>query len=255
MWIGIPLNGVPFFFAGTVDPDTMQMADADSLPTFSVFEESNTTAIVTGTMVKIATGRYYGTLTLSAGSGFEVGKYYGLVILATKTGSITGNAITSPKTGSFRCTPSEAVLGYSPVDVEEWKGVTAPAMTGDAFALIGTAGVGLSNLGDTRLGFLTGDSFTRIGAAGAGLTALGDTRIAHLDRDISAIFTTVMTESYNADGSAPTPAQALYLILQRLTEFVITTTSISIKKLDGSTQAAVLTLDDATNPTTSHRTA
>lgn len=33
--------------------------------------------------------------------------------------------------------------------------------------------------------FLTGDSFVRIGSAGAGLTALGDTRIAHLDADVS----------------------------------------------------------------------
>jgi hypothetical protein len=46
------------------------------------------------------------------------------------------------------------------VNVVDWKGATAPAMSGDAYA--------------------------RIGAAGAGLTALGDARIAHLDADISS---------------------------------------------------------------------
>lgn len=44
-------------------------------------------------------------------------------------------------------------------NVIDWKGATAPAMTGDAYA--------------------------RVGVAGAGLTALGDTRIAHLDADVS----------------------------------------------------------------------
>ncbi len=58
-----------------------------------------------------------------------------------------------------------------------------------------------------------------------------------------------ITESYNTDGSAPTPAQALYLILQRATEFSISGTTLTIKKLDGSTSAATLTLNDATNPT------
>lgn len=37
------------------------------------------------------------------------------------------------------------------VNVIDWKGATAPAMTGDAFARIGVAGVGLTNLGDTRV--------------------------------------------------------------------------------------------------------
>lgn len=36
-------------------------------------------------------------------------------------------------------------------NVIDWKGATAPAMTGDAFARIGVAGVGLTNLGDTRI--------------------------------------------------------------------------------------------------------
>lgn len=70
---------------------------------------------------------------------------------------------------------------------------------------------------------------------------------------ILAAWTTALTESYNADGSAPTPAQALFLIMQRLTEFAISGTTITVKKLDGSTTAATLTLDDATNPTSSTR--
>jgi len=70
---------------------------------------------------------------------------------------------------------------------------------------------------------------------------------------IATLFTTAMTESYNADGAAPTPAQALFVIMQRLTEFAIAGTTITAKKLDGSTTAFTLTLDDASNPTSSTR--
>lgn len=67
---------------------------------------------------------------------------------------------------------------------------------------------------------------------------------------LTAIFTTQMTESYNADGTAPTPAQALFGIFQILTEMNISGTTATIKKLDGSATAMVLTLDDSSNPTT-----
>ena len=74
-----------------------------------------------------------------------------------------------------------------------------------------------------------------------------------LEAAISAVWTTAMTESYNADGSAPTPAQALFVIMQRLTEFAISGTTVTVKKLDGSTTAYTLTLDDATDPTSTTR--
>jgi hypothetical protein len=61
---------------------------------------------------------------------------------------------------------------------------------------------------------------------------------------------TAMTESYAADGVVPTPEQALQMILQRLIEFQISGTTITVKKRDGSTTAFTLTLDSATSPTT-----
>ena len=74
-------------------------------------------------------------------------------------------------------------------------------------------------------------------------------------KDLGAEFTKQMTESYAADGVAPTPAQALFLIQQVLTQFAIADVTLTIKKLDGTTTAAVLTLDDAINPTQADRTA
>jgi hypothetical protein len=69
----------------------------------------------------------------------------------------------------------------------------------------------------------------------------------------AAILTTQMTEAYAADGVAPTLAQSLFLIQQALTEVAIVSTTETIKKLDGSTAAATLTLDDASSPTSKTR--
>lgn len=65
----------------------------------------------------------------------------------------------------------------------------------------------------------------------------------------SALTTTVMTESYNADGSAFTLAQGMYLLTQMLTEASMSGTTMTVKKLDGTTTAFTLTLNSATDPT------
>ena len=68
-----------------------------------------------------------------------------------------------------------------------------------------------------------------------------------------AILQRVLTEGYNADGSAPTFEQALMGILQALTEFSISGSTLTVKKLDGSTTAMTFTLNDAVNPTSRTR--
>jgi hypothetical protein len=65
--------------------------------------------------------------------------------------------------------------------------------------------------------------------------------------------TTAVSESYAANGAAPTPIQALMAIHQMLMSFVISGTSVSVKKLDNSTAAFSATLDSAVAPTTISR--
>lgn len=72
---------------------------------------------------------------------------------------------------------------------------------------------------------------------------------AQNDASVTEILTTQMTEAYAANGVAPTMAQSLFGIHQMLMEFSISGTSYTVKKLDSSTTAFVVTLDDATNPT------
>jgi hypothetical protein len=70
----------------------------------------------------------------------------------------------------------------------------------------------------------------------------------------TAVLATQMTESYASNGTAPTLAQAAFAIHQMLMNFVISGTSLTVKKLNNSTTAFVVTLDDATSPTGAART-
>ena len=54
-------------------------------------------------------------------------------------------------------------------------------------------------------------------------------------------------------GATGTPAEFLYLMKQAFTEFTINGTTITVKKLDGSTTAATYTMDSATTPTSRTR--
>lgn len=61
-------------------------------------------------------------------------------------------------------------------------------------------------------------------------------------------WTTQLTESYRANGAAPTPAQAVHEILGHLGEQSISGTTKTVKKLDHATTAETFTLDNAVTP-------
>lgn len=75
----------------THDPDTGILTDADSAPSYRVYEDEGTIALLTGTMNEmidaggagLTTGFYTGSITCSAGNGFEQNKTYTIYIEAT----------------------------------------------------------------------------------------------------------------------------------------------------------------------------
>ncbi len=143
------------------------------------------------------------------------------------------------------------------------------ADTNDLQTQIGTAGAGLTNIGDTRLGNLDAAVSSRqpvgavdLNADQSGVTigtvnALGTQAKADVNAECDTALAdygalkggTAMTESYAADGAAMTPEQALYMIWAMLSEKSISGTTLTVKKLDGSTTAMQFTLDDGTSPT------
>lgn len=77
------------------------------------------------------------------------------------------------------------------------------------------------------------------------IAALNDPTAAAI---ATSVLTTQMTESYAADGVAPTLAQCLFLVQQAINDFVISGTTKTVRQLDGTTPAGTFTLDDGTNP-------
>jgi len=92
-------------------------------------------------------------------------------------------------------------------------------------------------------------AFTEIKGSGWGSSTDTLEKIA----EGAGIWTTAIAESYAADGAAATPAQLLYQIYCAVGEFSITGTTITGKKLDGSTTAMTWTLDSDTAPTSRTR--
>ncbi len=61
--------------------------------------------------------------------------------------------------------------------------------------------------------------------------------------------TVAMTEGYAADGATATPSQMMYMLWSLMAEKSISSTTLTAKKIDGTTSAMTFTLSDATSPT------
>ena len=166
--------------------------------------------------------------------------------------------------GTAAATPT--VAGVPETDVTHWNGTAIPEVDTAGYPKVTIKdGTGTGEL-DIASGVVLAKDHTGEALATAAaldiVDNLVDTEIATLvaygappttAAIANAVHTTVMAESYSADGSAPTLAQALYLVMQRLTEFGISGSTITVKKLDGTTTAFTLTLDDPNSPTSSTR--
>jgi hypothetical protein len=139
---------------------------------------------------------------------------------------------------------------------------TVTSVTGAVGSVTGAVGSVTGNVGGNvvgSVGSVTGAVGSVTGAVGSvtgnvggnvvGSVASVTAGVTLTNAGIDALYTRALTESYAADGAAPTVAQALCFIQQALTEFAISGTSLVVKKLDGSTTAATMTLNDATTPT------
>jgi hypothetical protein len=90
----------------THDPDTGVLTDADSAPTYRVYEDETATAILTGELTKLddgnTTGFYTELIACTAGNGFEAGKTYTVYIEATVDSDTGGIAY------AFKCEAPQA---------------------------------------------------------------------------------------------------------------------------------------------------
>jgi hypothetical protein len=119
----------------------------------------------------------------------------------------------------------------------------------------------LSSL-DTKIGSPAGASVSAdiaaieaqtddIGTAGAGLTAIPWNAAwdAEIESEVADALESTIADSVPADGTRPSVKQALYMLTQFMLERSVSSTTVTVRKPDGSTSLFTLTLNDATTPT------
>lgn len=128
-----------------------------------------------------------------------------------------------------------------------------PTIPANWITAAGIAASALDGKGDwsthAATDIVSSGAITTSAGAVSSVTTVGTTTTNSDAITVSDILTTQMTESYATDGTAPTMAQALFAIQQFLQETNVSGTTLTVKKLDGSTTAMTFTLDDATSPT------
>ena len=92
----IVLSGNLVFSITTHDPDTGVLTDADSAPSYRIYEDETAVAMATGTMAKLddtnTTGFYTELLACTTGNGYAINKNYTVYIQATVDGDTGGIA-------------------------------------------------------------------------------------------------------------------------------------------------------------------
>lgn len=172
-------------------------------------------------------------------------------------GSVTG-AVGSVAAGGIAAASfaagainAAAIAADAITDAKVASDVTIASVTGAVGSVTGNVG-----------GNVVGSVGSVVGAVGSVTGAVGSVTgltASNLDTTVSSratpaqILTTALTEAYAADGAAPTLAQFMFQLWSALSEFAVAGTTITAKKLDGTTTAMTFTLDDGTNPTSRTR--
>lgn len=176
----VPIDEVVFFDFITSNVSTGAVSDADSTPTFSVFEEDTDTPIVgpsNATKRTSLTGDYRGSFTASLANGFEAGKWYTVVASAT-VNSVAGKAVVM----HFRCAPAETIIGapiVQPYGMMLDSG-TAQAGAANTITLASTASA-TDGLYDPAMVVIV--SGVGAGQARTIIQYTGSTKVAVVDRD------------------------------------------------------------------------
>lgn len=166
----------------------------------------------------------------------------GILTFGNSTGQINPSSGAVPTSDGLKPTTAGRTLDVSATGEAgiDWANIGSPTTT-----------VNLSGTTVGTVAAVTAVSTGGITAASIAADAIGASELAAdaVTEIVNGVLTTAMTEAYAADGSAPTVAQALHFLIAALTEFSISGTTITLKKLDGTTTAATLTINSSTTPT------
>lgn len=197
----------------------------------------------------------------SDASFFSVGPWYHVVVSAITVDGQTVRfvacafrIVSATRGMAGTALPNAAADAAGGLPISDAGGLDLDAQIGtDIDAILVDTGTTLDDLIDTEIATLVSgvaDIQSRIPSAlvGGRIDATVDATGMETGA-IDAILTRAMTEAYAADGATMTVAQALYMLIAVLTEFSVSGTTMTAKKINGSTTAATFTLDDADDPT------
>lgn len=124
----------------------------------------------------------------------------------------------------------------------------------DAMKLTPTAGGGASGSVDYLLAAIAGDVEGIFSDTDevipAQIAALNNLSAAQVNAEVvDALTVDVVADSVAADGSRPTIAQAVLMLTRFLMERSVSSTTMTVKKEDGSTSSMTFTLNSASAPT------
>ena len=215
----------------------------------------------TSGVVKSNLAQILGT-ALTETAGLLAGGFKKFFNVATPTGTLNSipDAVAGATNGLFIAGTNAATTVTTALTTTFTGNLTGSvaSVTGAVGSVTGAVGSVTGNVGGNVTGSVGSVATGGIAAASFAAGAIDATAIAanaigasELAADvITDIWQgTALTESYAADGATATPAQLLYQIWALLAEKSIVTTTLTAKKLDGSTTAMTFTLDDATTPT------
>lgn len=142
-----------------------------------------------------------------------------------------------------------AIKGYVDTEIADIQSRIPAALVGGRMDVsVGAMAANVQTAASIASGALTAAKFAADAIDANALAADALTEI------FGKVFTTQMTESYAAVGVAPTLAQAIMWIHQQLQAEALSGTTLTVKKLDGSTAAGTMTVNNGTTPTTISRT-
>jgi len=122
------LNAYFEYHFNTQNPGTGNDSDADSLPTYRVYEDGEDTSLATGTAAKRddanTTGYYTVRAQIVAATGYEVGKGYNV-----RVQTIVGGVTRSMVVGQFRVVPADTAREDQWTDARAGKVDTLDAMS------------------------------------------------------------------------------------------------------------------------------
>jgi hypothetical protein len=183
---------------------------------------------------------------------------------STKVATVEGTYGTNPSSASTFEVLATGEWIQRLSDVNAWKGIGAATVDTAGYPVVTIKdGTGAGEIATTSGAIDTVAAVTTVNGLAAGVITAAAIATGAIDADALAadalteifnkITQTALTEGYATDGATATLEQMLYMLWSALAEFSIASTTITCKKLDGSTTALTFTLDDATNPTSRTR--